>query len=251
MLHLFFVVFWQAYGIYRIQTSKKKKGKEIGEANIRHSWFSMVWHPKAEPQENTSAPPDLHQTVTTITGLPKKKINDNYLCAHGMCSCSCNNFMDAAIITLSSSTPPDTCRTCKTAFSIFYLLKELLRDKHRQKEKESVSVRKDKINKERNTDKTHVGYTHTHTHTHVRAHTYACTRTHIYTKQAKERCGQDCCESKKKRRPVAMVLGENRHMKQKNRLHMCKLAIQTSLLIPWVHHSMATAMGQWYCNKKK
>ena len=43
-----------------------------------------------------------------------------------------------------------------------------------------------------------------------------------------------------------MVLGENRHMKQKNRLHMCKLAIQTSLLIPWVHHSMATAMGQWY-----
>ena len=55
------------------QKKKKKKGKDIGEANIRHSWFSMVWHPKAEPQENTSAPPDLHQTVTTITGLPKKK----------------------------------------------------------------------------------------------------------------------------------------------------------------------------------
>ena len=33
----------------------------------------MVWHPKAEPQESTSAPPDLHQTVTTITGLQKKK----------------------------------------------------------------------------------------------------------------------------------------------------------------------------------
>ena len=73
VLHFFFV-FWQAYGLYRIQTSKKKKkGKDIGEANIHHSWFSMVWHPKAEPQENTSAPPDLHQTVTTITGLPKKK----------------------------------------------------------------------------------------------------------------------------------------------------------------------------------
>ena len=55
------------------QKKKKKKGKDIGEANIRHSGFSMVWHPKAEPQENTSAPPDLHQTVTTITGLPKKK----------------------------------------------------------------------------------------------------------------------------------------------------------------------------------
>ena len=142
MLHFFFSILASVrYRSYSDkQKKKKKKGKDIGEA-IRHSWFSMVWHPKAEPQENTSAPPDLHQTVTTITGLPKKK-NDNYLCAHGMCSCSCNNFMDAAIITLSSSTPPDTCRTCKTAFSIFYLLKELLRDKHRQKEKEKCSCTK-------------------------------------------------------------------------------------------------------------
>ena len=61
------------YISYSDKQKKKKKGKDIGEANIRHSWFSMVWHPKAEPQENTSAPPYLHQTVTTITGLPKKK----------------------------------------------------------------------------------------------------------------------------------------------------------------------------------
>ena len=58
----------------KIKKKLIKKGKDIGEANIRDSWFSMVWHPKAEPQENTSAPPDLHQTVTTITGLPKKKM---------------------------------------------------------------------------------------------------------------------------------------------------------------------------------
>ena len=76
----FFLVFWQAYGISysdkqkkKKKKKKKKKGIDIGEANIRHSGFSMVWHPKAEPQENTSAPPNLHQTVTTTTGLPKKK----------------------------------------------------------------------------------------------------------------------------------------------------------------------------------
>ena len=73
----FFLFFGKRTVLYRIQTGKKKKkkekGKDIGEANIRHSWFPMVWHPKAEPQENTSVPPVLHKTVTTITGLPKKK----------------------------------------------------------------------------------------------------------------------------------------------------------------------------------
>ena len=144
----FYFLFWQTYGIYRIQTSKKKKkkkktGKGIGGANIRHSWFSMAWHPKTEPPENTSAP-DLHETATTITVVPKEKMITIFVhtkCVHVHVS----NFMDATIITyLQVNTPHDTCRTCKTAFSIFYLLKWLLRDKHRQKKKKSIAVQKDK-----------------------------------------------------------------------------------------------------------
>ena len=191
----FFLVFWQAYGIYRIQTSKttQKKAKILVKQIFVTPGFLMVWHPKTESQENTSAPPDLHQTVTTITGLPKKK-NDNYLCAHGMCSCSCNNFMDAAIITLSSSTPPDTCRTCKLPFQFFIYWRNCWGTSTGKKKKKSVAVQKDKKIKKGIQTKLMWGtHTHTHTHTHVRAHTYACTRTHIHTKQAKERCGQDCC----------------------------------------------------------
>ena len=121
---------------------KKKTGKDIGGANIRHSWFSMAWHPKTEPQENTSAP-DLHETATTITVVPKKMIT---IFVHTECvRVHVSNFMDAAIITyLQVNTPPDTCRTCKTAFSIFYLLKWLLRHKHRQKKNKSIAVQKDK-----------------------------------------------------------------------------------------------------------
>ena len=134
------------YIVFRQAKKKKKKNRQ------RYWWskyssllvfYGMACIPKPNHQKTPSAP-DLHETATTITVVPKEKMITIFVhtkCVHVHVS----NFMDATIITyLQVNTPHDTCRTCKTAFSIFYLLKWLLRDKHRQKKKKSIAVQKDK-----------------------------------------------------------------------------------------------------------
>ena len=75
----FFLYFGKRTVLYRIQTSKKKKKKKA-KILVKQIFVTpgFLWY--GIPKPNHKKTPvhlliyDLHQTVTTITGLPKKKM---------------------------------------------------------------------------------------------------------------------------------------------------------------------------------